>query len=197
MNEILERVVRILGKLPGIGRRSAERIALKLVQNPEMVDELSSALRELRDGVRRCSRCGAITTVHEDPCRLCTDPHREEGILCVVENAGDVALLERAGAFRGRYHVLGGRLSPMSGQGPDDLRVASLVKRIRAEKVREVVLALDSDVEGDATASYLRDLLATTGVRVTRIALGLPAGSGIAYSDPVTLARAMEGRREF
>ncbi|MBN1270174.1 MAG: recombination protein RecR [Kiritimatiellae bacterium] len=197
-HEPLENLIKTLARLPAIGRRSAERMAMRLVQGRgNLVDDLIAALQDMKASVRCCSKCGSVTTTREDPCRLCTDPRRDDHILCVVENPGDITLIERSGAFRGRYHALMGRISPMEGEGVDNIRVSDLVKRIKAEGVTEVIFALNSDVESDATASFLHDLLVPKGVKVTRIAFGLPAGSGIAYSDPVTLSRAMEGRREL
>ena len=198
MNEAMEKLMAVLGRLPGLGRRSAERIALKLVRDRgrNLARELIAALQEVDAQVRLCSRCGHLTGVEEDPCRLCTDPRRDARLLCVVEDPSDIVQLEKSGAFRGRYHALMGKLSPMKGEGVRNLRVDALLARIAEEKIEEVILALNTDVESDATASFLRQLLAACSVKVSRIAFGLPAGSGIAYSDPVTLQRAMEWRRE-
>jgi len=193
-----ERLIKALGRLPGIGRRSAERMALKLVRDGGgMIRELAAALGEVERQVCCCSKCGNVTARQQDPCRICTDPRRDTHVLCVVEDPGDIVLIEKAGSFQGRYHALMGRLSPMKGEGPENIRVAQLLERIKAEGIAEVVLAMNSDVEGDSTASYLHDLLKDKGVKITRIAFGLPAGSGIAYSDPVTLARALSGRVEM
>ncbi|KAB2655724.1 MAG: recombination protein RecR, partial [Verrucomicrobia bacterium] len=147
-----------------------------------------------RERVAACGTCGALTEVQ--PCALCTHPSRDATQLCVVERALDVLSLEKSGTFHGHYHVLGGKLSPLNGIGPEDLRIASLEARVPAEGVREVILALGSDVEGDATSHYLAKRLAAPGVRVTRLAQGLPAGSGLEYADDLTLSRALEGRRE-
>jgi len=144
----------------------------------------------------QCGRCGNVTSRDRDPCRLCTDPARDDTILCVVEEPGDIMKMEEAGVFRGRYHALMGTISPMRGVGPRDLRMRALVDRVDAGGVREVLLALDTDVEGDATASFVTEFLRAKPVKVTRLAYGLPAGSGIGYSDPVTLARAIRGRQE-
>lgn len=183
-----------LGRLPGIGPRSAERLALHLVQtDPALVEQLARALVEARGQIRTCETCGALTEV--SPCEGCTDPSRDAGQLCVVERATDILVLEKAGAFRGRYHVLGGRLSPVNGVGPEDLRVGELVARLAGGEVREVVLALGTDVEGDATAHYLAERVGSAGVEVTRLAAGLPAGSGLDFADDLTLSRALEGRR--
>lgn len=198
MLEPLDKLIGVLSRLPGVGRRTAERIGLRLVRDRSrgLARELAAALQEADARVRLCSRCGHLTEVDADPCRLCTDPRRDGRVVCVVEDPADVLHLERAGGYRGRYHVLMARLSPMRGEGPRQMRAAELVRRIADEGIEEVVLALNTDVESDATANYLRDLLAPTKVRLTRIAHGLPAGSGILYSDPLTLQRAIEGRRE-
>jgi len=192
--EPLAVLVAVLGKLPGIGPRSAERIGLHLVQtDPVHVERLAQALVEARRRIRLCETCGALTEA--SPCDLCTDPRREGSQICVVERATDILTLERAGAFRGHYHVLGGRLSPINGVGPDDLRIRELEERLAGGGIREIILALGTDVEGDATASYLAPRLGATGVAVTRLAAGLPAGSGLDFADEVTLSRALEGRR--
>lgn len=185
-----------LGKLPGIGPRSAERIALHLVQtDAAIVQQLAAALISAREKVRFCERCGALTEV--SPCALCTHPTREGSLICVVERAVDILSLEKAGTFKGKYHVLGGKISPTNGVGPDDLRVSELEHRLGSEPIREVVLALATDVEGDATCHYLAKRLAPRGIRVTRIAHGMPAGTGLEFADELTLSRALEGRREI
>jgi recombination protein RecR len=197
MLEPLEPLIRALVRLPGIGRRTAERIAVRLARDRSrsLAHELVSALRELETDVRCCSRCGAITTAANDPCALCTDPRRQGDTLCVVEDASDIEPIERSGAFRGRYHALMGKLSPMRGESAASLRLEDLRRRIEREGIVEVILALNTDVESDATAAFIREELAPLKVRVTRLAVGLPAGSGIAYSDPVTLSAALQGRR--
>ena len=190
----VEALLAALSKLPGVGPRSAERIALHVVQcDPGFVGDLARALVQARERVAPCSQCGALT--EQQPCALCTDPKRDGSLLCVVERSVDVISIEKSGAFRGRYHVLGGKISPLNGVGPEDLRVAELQARVQNDKVREVIVALPSDVEGDATSFYLAKLLAAGTVNVTRIAQGLPAGSGLEYADELTLSRAMEGRR--
>lgn len=192
--EPLSVLVAALSRLPGVGPRSAERIALHVVQSDAaQVDLLSRALSEARRRIRPCERCGALT--EQSPCELCEHPGRDAHALCLVERPTDVITLEKAGAFRGRYHVLGGRLSPVNGIGPEDLNLASLDQRLASEPIREVILALGTDVEGDATAHYLAQRLASHGVQVTRLAAGLPAGSGLDYADDLTLSRALEGRR--
>ncbi|MEI6357754.1 MAG: recombination mediator RecR [Verrucomicrobiota bacterium] len=189
-------LVTALGRLPGIGPRSAERLALHLVQgDADAVRQLAAVLVDARERVANCARCGALTEHH--PCPVCADDRRDASQLCVVERALDVLSLEKSGTFKGRYHVLGGKLSPLNGTGPEDLRIAELEIRLADETVREVILALGSDVEGDATSHYLARRLASRGVRVSRLAQGLPAGSGLEFADELTLSRALEGRREM
>ncbi len=194
--DALDRLSAALAKLPGIGRRSADRMAMRLVEDREgVLRMLASALDEAGRSVRLCGCCGAVTTVERDPCRLCTDPGRDDRLLCVVDHPSDITGIEQSGAFRGRYHALMGHLSPMKGDGPEQLRIRELLGRVKAGGIDEVILALNTDVESDATAAYLEESLKPSGVRVTRLAQGLPVGSGIAYADPVTLVRAMQGRR--
>jgi recombination protein RecR len=193
--DALQRLVTALAKLPGVGRRSAERMAMRLaVGRRDLIDELIASLDFVQKSVTGCSKCGSPTLIEEDPCRLCTSPGRDDLLLCVVEEPSDIMSIERSGGFRGRYHALMGTLSPPKGQGPGDLRVRALVARVRAEGVREVILALNTDVEGDATAAFLEEALRGASVTVSRLAFGLPAGSGIRYSDPLTLERAFKGR---
>lgn len=184
-----------LAKLPGFGRRSASRAALALVREPArllapLLDSLSRACSE----VKCCSRCGSFTTVGEDPCAFCRDAVRDSSSLCVVEEPADIISIEASGAFKGRYHSLGGKISPSRRTGPEKLRLGELVDRVVAEGVSEVLLALSTDMDGDATAGYIIELLKGTGARVSRLAFGLPADSGVAYSDPLTLKRAIAGR---
>ncbi|MGD9780517.1 MAG: recombination mediator RecR [Kiritimatiellia bacterium] len=186
-----------LAKLPGIGRRSAERLATHLARNPAgAARELAAALDEARTRLAACKLCGSVTPKEENPCRLCSDSHRDGAILCVVEDPSDIALIERSGEYRGRYFALMGKISPMRGEGIGDLRLPALLDRAAASK--EVLLALNSDVESEATASYLRHVLAQKlpKLKISRLALGIPAGSAIAFSDPVTLGRAIRGRTE-
>ena len=184
-----------LSRLPGLGRRSASRAALALVREPaRLLEPLAAALREARAAVRCCSRCGSFTTVDRDPCDLCTDATRDGSAVCVVEEPADVVSIEAAGAFRGRYHSLGGKLSPSRRLGPEKLRLAELADRVRSEGFAEVLLALSTDMEGDATAGYIAELLRGSGAKVTRLAFGLPVDSGVAYSDPLTLRRAIANR---
>ncbi len=192
----LARLAGLLARLPGVGKRTAERMALKLARDPgTLIKDLAAALREVDEHFTACSRCGNITSRTQDPCALCTDSRRDGHLLCVVEDPSDIPAMEQAGIYRGRYHALMGKLSPMKREGLRELRAEQLLERIRAEGVEEVILALNSDVESDATASYLAHVLEGAGVRVSRLAFGLPAGSAIAYSDPVTLARALQGRQ--
>ena len=196
----LDTLVRELSRLPGLGRRSAGRAALALVREPErLLDPLVLALRDARTEVMCCSRCGAFTVRSANPCALCTDATRDGKSVCVVEDPADIATIESSGAFRGRYHVLGGKLSPVRHLGPERLRIAELKDRIAREGFEEMLLALSTDMEGDATAGYLAEALgewpsAESPVRITRLAFGLPADSGVAYSDPLTLRRAIVHR---
>ena len=186
---------RTLSKLPGFGRRSASRAALALVREPaKLMVPLMEALAEAQRGVCVCERCGAFTTRDKNPCDYCTDPMREENILCVVEDASDIVSIEASGAFHGRYHVLGGKLSPMKHMGPEKLNLASLISRLDNEPIHEILFALSTDMEGDATAGYLAQLVEGRGIKLTRLAFGLPVDSGIAYSDPLTLRRAIFNR---
>ncbi len=195
MIEPIDTLEKALAKLPGFGRRSAARAALALVREPaRLLEPLMAALASAHGRVKCCSRCGAFTTTDANPCATCTDATRDSSILCVVEEAADVILLESSGAFRGRYHALGGKLSPARRMGPERLRFAELVDRVVREGVSEVLLAVSTDMEGDATAGYTAEILKGTGVKVTRLAFGLPADSGIAYSDPLTLRRAISNR---
>jgi recombination protein RecR len=192
----LRRLVEALQRLPGIGPKTAQRLAFHLLKQPVPVArELAEALTELKARVIHCSQCFNVTD--EDPCRICADPARDAGVLCVVEEANDLLAMERTGEYRGRYHVLQGALSPLDGIGPDDLRVRELLTRLERAGVREVILATNPNVEGDATAIYLGKLLRPLGLRVTRIARGLPQGGDLEYADEVTLARALEGRNEL
>ena len=196
MESPLDTLVRALARLPGLGRRSAERAALALVRDPDgALDALQRALSEARETVLCCDVCGGFTTRDANPCRICTDALRDTSTICVVEEPGDILAFERAGVFRGLYHSLNGKVSAPGGTGPADMRLGSLVDRVRAGGVKEVVIATATDMEGDATASFIQELLADVpGLRVSRLAFGLPVDSGIVYSDPVTLKRALAGR---
>ena len=183
-----------LGRLPGIGPKSAQRIAFHLLAaDPADVRRLVLALTEVKDKVRFCSVCGNVA--EEEQCRICRDPRRDLSVLCVVEEPKDVVAIEKTREFRGRYHVLGGAISPMDGIGPDDLRTRELMARLSDGVVTEVILATDPNLEGEATATYLARLLGPMGLRITRIASGLPVGGDLEYADEITLGRAFEGRR--
>jgi len=185
-----------LGKLPGVGPRSAERIALHLVQAESgVVKHLAEVMVTARERIQFCTTCGALT--EKSPCSICEDARREASLLCVVERAVDILSIEKSGTYRGKFHVLGGKISPLDGVEPEDLRIAELEKRLTAEPIQEVVIALGTDVEGDATSNYLAKRLARSGLKISRIAYGLPAGSGLEYADELTLSRALEGRREM
>ena len=189
-------LVAALGRLPGIGPRSAERLALHLVQSESgQVEQLAQALLDAREKIGLCDTCGALT--ESQPCALCTDDRRDATILCVVETAVDVINVDKSGAFNGRFHVLGGKISPLNGVEPEDLRIAELHQRVEQGGVREIIVALGTDVEGDATSNYLAQRLSAKGAKVTRIAHGLPAGSGLEFADELTLSHALEGRREM
>jgi recombination protein RecR len=190
-----DRLAAELQRLPGIGAKSASRLAYYLLRAPaEEAERLSRSITEARAAVRRCSICNTLT--EPDPCDVCSDPQRDAAILCVVEDPGNVAAIEKTREFKGRYHVLWGALSPLKGVGPDEIDVAGLVKRVTGE-VREVILATNPNVEGEATALYLAKRLRPAGVRISRIAFGLPVGGDIDYADEVTMARSLENRREL
>ena len=184
-----------LAKLPGFGRRSAMRAALALVrERARLADPLVAALEAARGSVVCCSRSGALTLKGENPCRMCTDETREKSVVCVVEEPSDIISIESSGAFRGRYHSLGGKFSALRNANPARQRIAELAERVAAEGFKEVLLALSTDMEGDAAAGYIAEVLKRYGVEVTRLAFGLPADSGVAYSDPLTLRRAISNR---
>jgi recombination protein RecR len=193
---VIDELTGELARLPGIGRKTAVRLTFHLLKAPpEEARRLSRAILALRERVRACERCGNLT--EESPCAICASPRRDATLVCVVEEASDIVAIERTGEYRGLYHVLGGRLSPLDGIGPSELRVQPLLDRIGAGGVAEVVLATNPSVEGEATALYLHRLLAPAGVRVTRIARGLPVGGDLEYADGVTIAEALAGRREL
>ncbi|MCX7866363.1 MAG: recombination mediator RecR [Limisphaera sp.] len=194
--ESLGALIASLTRLPGIGRRSAERIALFLVQSePALAHQLAGAIQRAREQIHACFQCGALTET--SPCELCTDPRRDSALLCVVERPTDVLSIEKSGSYHGRYHVLGGRISPLEGVEAEDLRIAELERRLQNEPIQEVILALGTDVEGEATCHYLARRLRRPGLRITRIAHGLPAGTGLEYADELTLGHALQGRREM
>ena len=192
----VQKLIDELSRLPGIGPKSAARLTFFLLRaEPQQARDLAQSLVELRERTRFCSRCFNITET--DPCPLCADPARETGVLCVVEGPLDVLALERTGRFTGRYHVLHGALSPVEGVGPEDLRIKELADRLRTEPVREVILATNASLEGEATAMYLQKQLAAPGRRITRLARGLPVGGDLEYADETTLSRALDGRSEM
>lgn len=193
--EPLSRLVEQLQKLPGIGAKGATRLAFHILKTPrEDSERLCDAIRDVKERVTYCSTCNNITDV--DPCMYCTGATRNQRLICVVEEPQNVAVVEKTREFRGAYHVLMGALSPLHGVGPDDLKIRGLLERVGAGGVEEVILATNPTVEGEATALYLARLLKPLGVKVTRIAMGIPVGSDLEYADEVTMTRAMEGRRE-
>ena len=196
MTPAFEKLQKHLKQLPGLGYRSAERIALNLlVERPERLPALVTALQEAAAAVRRCARCGNLA--EGELCAICADEKRPAGVVCVVEQVPDVVAIERSGAFRGTYHVLHGKLSPIQGVGPEHLNLARLVARIEAGEISELILALSNDVEGEATCHFLVEHVPTAKVKVTRIGFGLPSGGGVLYADSVTLKSALEARRNY
>jgi len=192
----IQDLIEELGRLPGVGPKSAQRIAFHLltVESAD-ADRLANAIRAVKDKVRFCARCYNVSEAEE--CRICRDARRDPSVVCVVEEPRDLMAIEKTAEFRGRYHVLGGAISPIDGVGPDQLRISQLVARLGEEDVTEVVLATNPNIEGEATASYLARLLKQIGVRVSRIASGLPVGGDLEYADEVTLGRAFAGRRDL
>ncbi|MEM7409039.1 MAG: recombination mediator RecR [Myxococcota bacterium] len=190
----IDRLVASLKRLPGIGEKSATRLAFYLLGAPEAsVRELAEAIARLQQDIVLCEHCFDLTD--DSPCEICRDPRRETTLLCVVEEPADLAAVERSGRFRGRYHVLGGAFAPIDGVGPDELRIAELLKRIEAGDIEEVLLATNPNAEGDATAHYLIEALRPTGVRLSRIAFGMPLGGDLEYADHVTVGMSIENRR--
>jgi recombination protein RecR len=200
---VIDALTTELARLPGIGRKTALRLTYHLLKRPpDEIRRLARSLEDVAERVRACSRCGNLT--EQDPCVLCVSPRRDPGAICVVEEASDIMAIERTGEYAGMYHVLGGRLSPLDGVGPDELNIAALLRRLQpvvesAENggVREVIVATNPSVEGDATALYLQKVIQPLGVRVTRLARGLPVGGDLEYADGVTIAQAFAGRREL
>jgi len=191
----IDELITELARLPGIGRKTAQRLTFHLLQQPpDFVSRLAAALVAVGERVRPCEQCGNLT--EEQPCGICRDPRRDPTVLCVVEDASAVTLVDRATDFKGRYHVLGGRLSPLDGVGPETLRLDRLVQRVEDDSVREVILATNPSMEGEVTATYIQQLLAGHQVRVTRLARGLPMGGDLEYVDGVTLAHALVARQE-
>lgn len=194
--ESITTLVSALSKLPGVGPRSAERIALHLVQtDPVTVRHLADTIVQARERIQFCTTCGALT--EKSPCAICDDSRRDSSLICIVERAVDILSIEKSGTFRGKFHVLGGKISPLDGVEPEDLRITELEQRLGVETIHEIVIALGTDVEGDATSFYLAKRLARPNLKISRIAYGLPAGSGLEFADELTLSRALEGRREM
>lgn len=193
----IEQLIGELSRLPGIGRKTATRLTYHLLKQPaESVRRLAEAVQTLAQRVRPCSVCGNLGDT--DPCQICDDPRRDRSLVCVVEEASDIGAIERTGEYRGLYHVLGGHLSPLDGVGPDELRVEALCTRLaNGTTVREVIVATNPSMEGEVTATYVRGVVERPGIRVTRIALGLPVGGDLEYADSVTIARALAARREM
>ena len=192
----IEELITELARLPGIGRKTAQRLTFHLLQqSPEQAQRLASVLASVSERVRPCEECGNLT--EEQPCDICRDPRRDKGLVCVVEEPSTVGVVDRSTDFRGQYHVLGGRLSPLDGVGPEALRLDRLVQRVRDGGVREVILATNPSMEGEVTATYIQQLLAGMDVRVTRLARGLPMGSDLEYVDGVTLAHALVARQDL
>ena len=194
--EAITQLTAALAKLPGVGPRSAERIALHLVQtDAALVKQLADTIRAAREKIQLCTNCGGLT--EKSPCPTCADPRRDRSVLCLVERAVDILSVEKSGTFRGKYHVLGGNISPLDAVEPEDLRIAELEARLTGEPVREIIIALGTNVEGDATSHYLAKRLTRPGLKISRIGFGLPAGSGLEFADELTLSRALDGRREM
>jgi len=194
--EPLARLIEHLQRLPGIGAKSAQRIAFHLLRTPRAdVEQLADAMRDVKDRVTYCSVCSNITDA--DPCFYCASPDRDRRLICVVEEPANVGAVEKTRGFRGLYHVLMGALSPLHGVGPDDLKIKSLLARVADGSVEEIIVATNPTVEGEATAIYLAKLIKPLGVRVTRIAMGVPVGSDLDYTDEITMGKAMEGRRDI
>ncbi len=194
--EPMARLIEELKKLPGVGSKSAQRLAFHILRSPEEdAEALASALREVKEKLRLCSVCHNITDV--DPCLYCTNPSRNQRLLCVVEEATNIASVEKTHSYNGCYHVLHGALSPLHGVGPEQLRIDSLVRRVEAGGVDELIIATNPTLEGEATAMYISKMIKRPGLRITRIATGIPAGGDIEYADEVTMQKAIEGRREL
>jgi recombination protein RecR len=189
------RLIGELNKLPGVGPKSAQRLAYHLIRVPDAAEALAEAVIGVKERVFFCSRCQNLTDM--DPCGVCSDPRRDQTQVCVVEGPLDILAVERTNCYRGLYHVLHGVISPMNGIGPDDLRIRPLLDRLRGDDIEEVILATNPNLEGEATSMYIQQLIAPLGIRITRPARGLPVGGDLEYADEATLARAIEGRQEF
>ena len=191
----IQRLIDDFAKLPGIGPKGAQRIAFFILNaSQEQVDDLAEALHEVKEKIKFCEICGNVC--QHSPCPICEDPRRDSSIICVVEEPKDVMSIERTREFQGKYHVLGGAINPMANVGPEDLRIAQLIERLRSGQVKEVILALNPNIEGEATTKYISTLLSATGITITRLASGLPVGGDLEYADEITLGRALAGRRE-
>jgi len=194
--EAMQRAITALSRLPGIGPRSAQRIAFFLLRSrKDQVRELGESLVELKTTVKFCSVCGNLTS--HDPCQVCSDPHRDQGLLCVVEEPKDLIALEETGGYRGLYHVLMGKITPLDGIGPEHIRLSELEKRVKRHPPREVIIATGSDTDGETTALYIARILKPLKIKVTRIAFGIPVGSSLDFIDPTTLIRALKGRTDL
>lgn len=192
----LNKLINELAKLPGIGNKTAQRLAFHLLTvDRNEAHALANSILEARESMKHCSTCGNLTD--QDPCLICADEKREKNIICVVESPKDVAAIERMREFRGQYHVLHGAISPMDGIGPEDINLRSLILRLQNEEVKEIILATNPNIEGEATAMYIARLVKPSGIRVSRIAHGVPVGGDLDYADEITLSKAMEGRREL
>ena len=192
----LQDLIDELGQLPGVGPKSAQRMALHLLEaEPEDVERLTTAINAVRHQVKHCVVCGNLT--EDDECSICRDPRRDPSVICVVQEPKDIQAIENSRVFRGRYHVLGGAIDPIHGMGPDQLSIRQLLGRLSDGVVQEIIIATNPNIEGEATASYLARTLSTIGVRTTRLAMGLPVGGDLEYADSITLGRAMEGRRNM
>lgn len=199
MNYYIEPIARLineLSRLPGIGSKTAQRLAFHIINMPkEHVKSLAKAIDEVKGHIKYCEKCGNIS--EEDICTICKNYSRDQSIICVVEDIKDIMAMERAGEFKGLYHVLNGTISPMDGIGPDDIRIKELLSRVKDDRLEEIIMATNSDIEGEATAIYISKLLKPMGIKITRIAHGLPVGGDLEYADQMTISRALAGRREM
>ena len=192
----LEELTSRFARFPGVGRKSALRMAMAVLREPrENAVDLARALLRVKDDIKACSICGNIS--QKDPCYICGDPKRDHGIICAVEQSGDIMSIEKGGSYRGVYHVLGGALSPIDGIDPDKLTLKKLDKRVRSDEVKELIIATNPTSEGDATGLFISEMLKNSGIRITRIARGIPVGGDLEFTDPATIARAMDGRGEM
>ncbi len=195
MNPALENLISALARLPGLGKRSAERAALALIRREQLLEGLMRAMTQARDTICICSQCGAFTSHEEDPCRLCTDERRDKHTICVVEEPSDIELIEQSGAYKGLYHALMGKLSVGKQMGPADLRIDDLVRRVDSQAITEVIFALGTDMESETTLGYVLSRLEGKSVKLSCLARGIPVGSAVAYADPLTLKRAIQARQ--